>query len=926
MSFINWGHETPEQKEIRRKMEERMMFEQMSYSAAVAAAAAAGSGKLPRTKQGQTTAYVYQSDSGRFYIGVMDFEKGSIPAIYDTTLITSNDWGWNETYIIQDKGYAIVFNKNGTDDKAIFFFTAGCDLIQKLELTTSDLGIYDAGEKFIVLTDNDANQLWWFDGLTVKTETVSDNISWNYEGYNLGGFFISVTTLTNYNIYFNDGLSLINILDIEIESGFNYDFHTYVNSNIFRIFKQRQLDSVYSNIYYYNNDGTIISDTDLIIGLYTAKFVDTYGTGKHVDTFYNNTEYFICYYDSVIDSLLTTVHDKTNYDVFIVTGQFINPGSQYDSISEHALIAFSNNLGYSGNIELYNVSYCDFLPLWEGLEDLDTIQTFADDDNTKYYNWERVFIAEDRMYAPMSTGDSKLSFASFYLGGYGTSPLIDFADYTTFESRLLGNRYMIDAWDDATDDQPGKYFITNKTGDSYLEYEYSIHNSNYLENERDLVMWRNSSDTDFTSYYLTEEDPTPFMLSEVAQLPPFGQVQSTSTYKTVDGLYPGNLLVHSGEGSRLYLFNDQGTDAINEGGQDMYDTGNYLNSDLATEIGYTHTQMGIGNPSFDNDLEATLDMFIMDGTIIDSDAEFGVDSQYFTNLYPGLFTMVAKGVDITEFYINGGTGVDDNGYNITDTYQLTVGSNQYTAFLKTTTGAGSDMSGNYSSNDKTTADPTINQIIIVDSISGTLNLEISDTTDIDYHKILGLDTASVTEVHYLLMATYNGAVQRGFSQSDFQNVVDTYLGIVDGKNISQTLTALNTNYATVTNEIANNDTYTLTLINNDGTKIEKASVFYDAGLDLGPTMCAGCYYNTDGFICVDVYGLNLELIATYISTETDLVTVRIIDHRLYVVTTYTDSDDFNHDVIAILKGTSFIKKDYKSVESWRSSNDYAAWY
>lgn len=42
MSFINWGSESPEQLKARREMEERMMFEQMSYSAAVAAAASAG--------------------------------------------------------------------------------------------------------------------------------------------------------------------------------------------------------------------------------------------------------------------------------------------------------------------------------------------------------------------------------------------------------------------------------------------------------------------------------------------------------------------------------------------------------------------------------------------------------------------------------------------------------------------------------------------------------------------------------------------------------------------------------------------------------------------------------------------------------------------------------------------------------------------
>jgi len=44
MAFINWGEETPEQLKARKEMEERMMFEQMAYSAATAAAAAASAG------------------------------------------------------------------------------------------------------------------------------------------------------------------------------------------------------------------------------------------------------------------------------------------------------------------------------------------------------------------------------------------------------------------------------------------------------------------------------------------------------------------------------------------------------------------------------------------------------------------------------------------------------------------------------------------------------------------------------------------------------------------------------------------------------------------------------------------------------------------------------------------------------------------
>jgi hypothetical protein len=73
MSFINWGHETPEQKEIRRRMEDEMMFEQASYNAAVAAVAAAGSG-------GNTLFLVPPPEPGEtlYYIRLLDFAHGLV--------------------------------------------------------------------------------------------------------------------------------------------------------------------------------------------------------------------------------------------------------------------------------------------------------------------------------------------------------------------------------------------------------------------------------------------------------------------------------------------------------------------------------------------------------------------------------------------------------------------------------------------------------------------------------------------------------------------------------------------------------------------------------------------------------------------------------------------------------------------------------
>ena len=65
MSFINWGHESPEQLKARKEMEDALLFEQAMYSAAVASAASAGSGgnlsdsyTPPDPEPGETLYYI----------------------------------------------------------------------------------------------------------------------------------------------------------------------------------------------------------------------------------------------------------------------------------------------------------------------------------------------------------------------------------------------------------------------------------------------------------------------------------------------------------------------------------------------------------------------------------------------------------------------------------------------------------------------------------------------------------------------------------------------------------------------------------------------------------------------------------------------------------------------------------------------------
>jgi hypothetical protein len=225
----------------------------------------------------------------------------------------------------------------------------------------------------------------------------------------------------------------------------------------------------------------------------------------------------------------------------------------------------------------------------------------------------------------------------------------------------------------------------------------------------------------------------------------------------------------------LYYFNDNGDNNIVEGGNDMYDGGNYLNTNLNESVPYTHTQMsGVG-------AEAAIPDFSMDGATQSGSGYFGDSSNYFTNCYPGLFVMVATDCNIYEFYTSGNLGADSGGFVEGYTYSKTIGANNYKAFIKKIGGAGFD--------------PSINQIIIVNTDGTGITHSYSDDTNDGEQKVEGLNDNGVTQVHYLLTALAKGVI---ITNAEADAIVDTYLGLIDGQNLDQILTTLNTSYTDIT--------------------------------------------------------------------------------------------------------------------------------
>ncbi len=176
---------------------------------------------------------------------------------------------------------------------------------------------------------------------------------------------------------------------------------------------------------------------------------------------------------------------------------------------------------------------------------------------------------------------------------------------------------------------------------------------------------------------------------------------------------------------------------ISDGGLDMYDGGNSINTNLASAITYS------------------------DNTVLAS-ASFGSGGQYFTRYVTGTASLFFWAADInglSSMSITGNNGADGQGTQDTHTFTVTANGVTYTAFLKRVYNA---------------TDPSINQLFLVpqpNSASQTIGV----TTDDSQQNINGL--TGVTRVYYMLYAGASGAfinnAQATTIAQNFVNIIPT---------------------------------------------------------------------------------------------------------------------------------------------------------
>ncbi|MFK8164743.1 MAG: beta strand repeat-containing protein, partial [Lewinella sp.] len=197
--------------------------------------------------------------------------------------------------------------------------------------------------------------------------------------------------------------------------------------------------------------------------------------------------------------------------------------------------------------------------------------------------------------------------------------------------------------------------------------------------------------------------------------------------------------------SNQYNFSDGITgNNISDGGNDMYDGGNRLNTNIQTNINYANN------------------------SVISSSA-FGSGGNYFTSKVTdgtgAMFMLGAEIDNLSYFEITGNNGADGGGNADGATFTSTINGTIYYGFLKRVYNA---------------SDPSINELIIVDQPGGTQTF--STNTDNGQHRVSGINSS--TRLYYLLFAGSNGFF---YDNTAVQTIMDQFLTTIN-PNSSQTST------------------------------------------------------------------------------------------------------------------------------------------
>jgi hypothetical protein len=259
------------------------------------------------------------------------------------------------------------------------------------------------------------------------------------------------------------------------------------------------------------------------------------------------------------------------------------------------------------------------------------------------------------------------------------------------------------------------------------------------------------------------------------------------------------------------------SNSIIDGGSDMYDGGNYINTILGSTINYS-----------DN--------------VVTSSTAFGTGGQYFTRVIgpqgnstvtPTIFYWAADLNGVSSVSITGNNGADGSGIQDLNTFTVTANGVTFSCFLKRVYNAG---------------DPSINQLFLI-PLTNNASQSMGSTTNDGYHNLTGLN--GINRMYYMLYAGNAGAE---ISVSQATTIAQTFANILPSSatySWTSTPAGFNSNLQNPTVSPASTTTYTLTATVNGCSNSDVVNVAINTGpiatlTTPSAAVCNGAQVNLSG--------------------------------------------------------------------------------
>ena len=926
--FINWGGETPEQLAERRRFEEEMrefMINKMLMEAAraqgksasaTAAIGGGGGGVVEVTDQSAIMVY-YDVNTNTYAYFTMNPASLTFSEPVDTGIIEANI---DNVYPLNQKGFAIVFNNFDSSRTVVLVSAKGEEIERFTTLPTFDFsrGVTD-GQVFYC-TDYDARTIWVFDGTSLrKDETIlvdsgSFNIGTDYFWSTYGStLIVQVVKFSEERGSYREWWAVNTTSSTLILTDY-YDESGYV-AQVFASYKSRYVLVNYYNAQTgYSASKAIYDIEGNQVWFEEFEALDEfnywfYGLGESIMMMFRvGDDYLIRSFDPTISlEVESYTYTRPNGNIgYEVRSEDAQPWSNRDNSPANTFaILFYESTGNQVAGNVISVANALMITKFQGKA------LNATELTDPYISTSGFAISDSAVLLPAAVQEEDLTYkirlatASSVFDSFVNSISFPYGEGSIYALNFdrAANGFLLQiAYSPAM--SSFIFFITNEgivpeAGPLVLEgVPYSDAGTNWFSESGPLLYYSP------LGIHAWLPDLKEWQLVNSSRE---GYRYSTNNYYN-PGLKDGSNYCLIKPASRLFWFTDNGSNNISDGGNDMYDGGNnlYGGSD-EYQIPYTHTQ------SSQSDELTSLTDFAMDGTVESGASyELGQGSEYFTNLYPGLFVLSALNVETDRFVIDGDLGSDGGGQ--ADFGKTELSTPGYWLFYKRVWGA---------------SDPSVNQLIIVKATDDVAVIHEADlSTNDERHVITNLVTAGVTQIHYLLFALAEGAQA---SLQDMSNLANTYVSLIKNEtSASDIKDLLATSYSTLLQNVpARIPTGDLSGTIVSPSEIKPFGIRFSNldRVELGETglLIVSVDSNRSNQISIDHY--TLDGVSTA-SIETDFDSIDFVEYNndRAIVMVSRNIEGTIERAIFIFNGRGYTRKDFNPTEGYNFVINDVVWW